>query len=86
MRLHVSPLEVLVFKIHVIFLFGKFGDFAELVHVELPYEGGDMLMPKEVRQYFILEFFSVLNENLTVSIPAQVVIILFFLNSQHNYL
>jgi hypothetical protein len=34
-KIHVASLEIFVPEVHVIFFFLDFGDFAELVHVQL---------------------------------------------------
>jgi hypothetical protein len=47
-KVHFAALEELVLEVHVVSLFGEFGDFAELVHVELPDEGGEVLVSEEV--------------------------------------
>ena len=39
MVVHASPLEMLVFEVHVAPLLRDLVDFVELIHVELPYEG-----------------------------------------------
>jgi hypothetical protein len=53
-----AAFEVFVLKVHAIFLFGNAGHLAKLVHVELPNEGRDVLVPKIVRQDFVFQFFT----------------------------
>jgi hypothetical protein len=48
-KVHFAALEEFILEVHVVSLFGEFGDFAELVHVELSDEGGEVLVSEEVR-------------------------------------
>lgn len=48
-----AAFEVLVFEVHVTSLFGNFVYFVELVHVELPDEGGQVLVPEKVREHLV---------------------------------
>lgn len=47
-------LEIFIFKIHMTSFLGNLIDFAELVHVELPDEGGQIPVPEEVWDHFLL--------------------------------
>jgi len=47
--LHVSSFEKLIFKVHVVALFRQFGNFAKFIHIQLPNEGRDVLVPEIVR-------------------------------------
>jgi hypothetical protein len=39
---------MLIFKVHVVFFLHHLDHFIELIHVELPNEGGEMPMPEEM--------------------------------------
>jgi hypothetical protein len=47
-EVHFATLKEFVLEVHVVSLFGEFGDFAELVHVELSDERGEVLVSEEV--------------------------------------
>ena len=58
-----------------------FVNFIEFVHVELPDEGGQMLVPEEEGQHLILQLFGVLYQDLSPIIsPGNEVLVLIFLN------
>jgi hypothetical protein len=41
--------KVLISKVHVVLFLDQLDDFAELVHVELAHEGGEVAVAEEVR-------------------------------------
>ena len=73
--------EVVIAEVHVVLLFCKFVDLAELVHVELSDEGGQVLMPKEMRQNLLFQLFSALYDHL-VSTPTDEITVLFGLDKE----
>jgi hypothetical protein len=77
--LHVASVEEFVFEVDVIFLFYYFRHLAELVHVELPDKGGEVFMSEVLRQYFFLKLLGVLDHNLFITMPGQILFVLFHL-------
>jgi hypothetical protein len=45
--------EVVVAEVHIVAFLDQFDDFAELVHVELANEGGEVLVAEEMRKHFV---------------------------------
>ena len=72
-------MEEIILEVHVIPLLSDFGHLAELVHVELPDERREVLVPEEVRQDLLFKFFSAFDEHLVIAVPAEIVLILLFL-------
>lgn len=77
---HLSSLEVLVAEIHIVFLFGHLVALAELVHVQLPDEGGEVAVAEEVGQDLLLHLLPALYQDFVVAVPAQEVVVLLLLN------
>lgn len=73
-RIHLSPLEILIFEVHMVFLLGEFVYLPEFVHIQLPHERRQVPMPEEVRQHLLFKFFPTFNENLVVAIPTEIII------------
>ncbi len=71
---------MIVFEVHVIFFFLDFRNFAELVHIELADEWGDVFVSEVVGEDFVLKLFRVFDDDLVVVEPGEVVGVLFFLN------
>jgi hypothetical protein len=78
-ELHLSPLEVLVLEVHVVLFLDDFRHLAELVHVELSDEGGEVLVAEKMRQDLLFQFLTTFDEHLIVAIPAEIILILLFL-------
>jgi hypothetical protein len=51
---HVAPEEEVILEIHGVALLGGLADLVESIHVELPDEGRDVLVPEVVGQYPLL--------------------------------
>ena len=47
-EVHISSSEVFITEVHIVFLLGELVHFPEFIHIELPDEGGEVLMPKIV--------------------------------------
>jgi hypothetical protein len=77
---HLSSLEVLVSEIHIVFLFGHLIALAELVHVQLADEGGEVAMAEEVGENLLLHLLPALYQDFIVAMPAEEVIVLLLLN------
>jgi hypothetical protein len=63
----------------MIFLFEYLGHFTEFVHVELTDKRGQVLVAKVLGEYFLLEFFGMLNADLVITKPSEVLFVFFFL-------
>lgn len=48
LKIHVSPSEVFISKVHIVFLLGELIHFSEFIHIELSYEGGEVFMAEIV--------------------------------------
>jgi hypothetical protein len=46
--LQLAPFKVVIFEVHMRAFFTNFVDFAKFIHVELPDEGGQFFVPKEI--------------------------------------
>ena len=53
-KVHIVSAEVLVTKVHVVAFLDKLDHFAELIHVKLADEGGEVFVSEKVRKHFIL--------------------------------
>lgn len=73
--------EVVIAEVHVVLLFCKFVHLAELVHVELSDEGGQVLMPEEMRQDLLFQLLTALDDYL-VCTPTDEVTVLFGLDRE----
>ncbi len=71
-ELHIAAAEVGIFEVHVVALLDEFDDLAEAVHVELADEGLKVAVAEEVGQHFVLEPLGLLDQNLGVPVPSQV--------------
>jgi hypothetical protein len=61
---------MVIAKIHEMFLLRQFVHLAEFVHVQLPDEGRQVLVPEEVGQHLVFQFLAAFDENLAVPMPA----------------
>lgn len=62
-------------------------DFVELIHVELPDKGRQVLMPEEVGQHFVLQLLGILDQDLSAVIgPRDEIPVLVFLRLDSNLL
>jgi hypothetical protein len=73
---------VVILEIHIILLLDHLDHLIELVHVQLPDEGGQMTVSEEVRQHLILQLLGVLDEDLTIAVPAEVLTVLSLLRGE----
>lgn len=87
MVVHVTPTKELILKLHLFMLARQLIDFFEVIHVELPNEGSDLIVTKELRQHMPLQSPNVPNDDLSfVASPAYVVCKLFSLSYDELYL
>ena len=81
-ELKVAFAEEFVFEEHVFLFLGDFVDLPEPVHVELPDEALDLLVPEVGGKNDILHFFVILDVHLTaIGSPADDVLELLFLEN-----
>ena len=73
---------MIVLEVHIIFLLDQLDDLIELVHVQLPDEGGQVAVAEEMRQHLVLHLLRVLDEDLGVAVPSQVLAVLFLLTNE----
>lgn len=66
---HGAADEILVFEVHVVFLFNQLDHLIELIHVELADEGGEVAVPEELRQHLLLHPLRLLYYDLGVAVP-----------------
>lgn len=85
-KVHLPSLKIWVFEVHVVLFLQYFGHLAELVHVELPNERRQVFVPEVFGQDFLLKLLGVLDEDLVITKPGEVVFVLFFLNKRVTYL
>lgn len=71
-----APAEVVVLEVHVVLLLDHLDHLIELVHVELADEGGEVAVAEEVGQHLVLQLLGVLDEDLAVAVPAEVLAVL----------
>lgn len=71
---------MVIFEVHVVLLLHHLDHLIELVHVQLPDEGRQMTVPEEVRQHLVFQLLRVLDQDLTVAVPAEVLTVLSLLN------
>ncbi len=83
-RLHLPPLKVRVLEVHVVFLLQDLWHLAELIHVQLPDEWRQVLVPEILRQYFLLKLLRVLDQDFVVLKPRHVLLVLLFLHNAKN--
>lgn len=73
---------MVILEIHVILLLDHLDHLIELVHVQLPDKRGQMAVSEEVRQHLILQLLGVLDEDLTIAVPAEVLTVLSLLSRE----
>lgn len=71
---------MLVFEVHVVAFLDQLDHLTEAVHVELPDERLHVSVAEEARQHLVLQLLGLLDEDLGVATPCQVVAILVLLN------
>ena len=63
---------MIILEVHIVLFLDQLDHLIELVHVQLPDERGEVAMPEEMRKHLVFKLLGMLDEDLVVAVPGEI--------------